>query len=82
MEHSELGIQRVNLARDELEGVSTADMDARRVGRQVTMVLSPLPEGKRRLKYNESDADFDADDEGDASEEDATQEDNVIQEDV
>jgi translation initiation factor IF-3 len=82
MEHSELGIQRVNLARDELEGVSTADMDARRVGRQVTMVLSPLPEGKRRLKYNDSDADFDPDDEGDASEDDAKQEDNAVQEDA
>ncbi len=70
MEHTELGVQRVNLARDELAGVSTADMDARRVGRQVTMVLSPLPESKRRLKYNETEADFDPNDEGDAHEED------------
>ena len=43
-------------------------MEARKVGRQVTMVLSPLPEGKRRLKYNETEADFDPTDEGDASE--------------
>jgi hypothetical protein len=46
------------------------------------MVLSPLPEGKRRLKYNDSDADFDPDDEGDASEDDAKQEDNAVQEDA
>lgn len=68
MEHTELGVERVNLARDELSGVSSADMDARRVGRQVTMVLSPLPEGKRRLKFNETEADFDPNDEGDAHE--------------
>lgn len=68
MEHSELGVQRVNLARDELAGVSTADTDARRVGRQVTLVLSPLPQGKRVLKYNESDADFESDEAADAAE--------------
>ncbi len=78
MEHSELGVQRVNLARDELAGVSTADTDARRVGRQVTLVLSPLPQGKRVLKYNESDADFESDEVADAAE--ATGEADVAEE--
>lgn len=59
MEHKDLGVERVNLARDELAGVAVADMDARLVGRQVTMVLSPLPEAKRKLKFNQSADDFD-----------------------
>lgn len=69
MEHTELGVERVNLARDELAGVSSADTEARKVGRQVTLVLSPLPEGKRRLKYNETEADFDTSDEENSAEE-------------
>jgi len=51
-EHRELGFNRVNLAKDELGGVSTADSPPKLVGRQVTAILSPLPEGKRKLKFN------------------------------
>ena len=52
-EHRELGFQRINRARDELSGVATADSDARLVGRQVTMILSPLPKNRRTLKFNQ-----------------------------
>ncbi len=76
-EHRELGFNRVNLAKDELAGVSTADSPPKLVGRQVTAILSPLPEGKRALKFNRpedvlheseehDDDDFD-DEENDAS---------------
>ncbi len=65
MEHKELGVERVNMARDALEGVATADTEARLVGRQVTMVLSPLPESKRKLKFNLPGDDFDEQDEAD-----------------
>jgi len=41
----------------ELEGVSTADSDPRLVGRQVTIVLSPLPTSQRRLKFNLQESD-------------------------
>ena len=58
-EHRELGFERVNQARDELAGVATSDSDAKLVGRQVTMILSPLPESKRKLKFNRPDDDFD-----------------------
>ncbi|MGC6424293.1 MAG: translation initiation factor IF-3 [Lentimonas sp.] len=51
-EHRELGFERVNLARQELAGVSVADSEPKLVGRQVTAILSPLPEGKRKLKFN------------------------------
>ena len=68
-EHPELGIQRINQARDELAGVSTADGQARHVGRQVILILSPLPEGKRVLKYSRPDDDFDDDEEFEADDE-------------
>ncbi|MGJ8650610.1 MAG: translation initiation factor IF-3 [Opitutaceae bacterium] len=58
-EHRELGFNRVNLAKDELAGVSTADSPPRLVGRQVTAILSPLPEGKRKLKFNRPDVELD-----------------------
>lgn len=51
-EHRELGFNRVNLAKEELAGVSTADSPPKLVGRQVTAILSPLPEAKRVLKFN------------------------------
>ncbi|ADE53867.1 translation initiation factor IF-3 [Coraliomargarita akajimensis] len=58
-EHPELGIARINQARDELSGVSSPDGEARHVGRQVILILSPLPENKRTLKYNRPEDDFD-----------------------
>lgn len=75
MEHKNLGIDRVNMARDELVGVATADMDARLVGRQVTMVLSPLPEAKRKLKFNQSSDDFGEHDVDDSEEHDEAHDD-------
>lgn len=54
-EHRELGFERVKRAAKELEGVASPDSDPRLVGRQVTMILSPLPETKRVLKFNAPD---------------------------
>jgi translation initiation factor IF-3 len=54
-EHRELGYDRVKLASKELEGVASADSEPRLVGRQVTQILSPLPAGKRVLKFNAPD---------------------------
>ena len=39
--------------------VATADMEARLVGRQVTVTLSPLPKNKRLLKFNHPDHEYD-----------------------
>ena len=44
--------ERVNLAASELSGVSAADSPAKLVGRQVGIVLSPLPSKKRQLKFS------------------------------
>ena len=54
-EHRELGFERVKLAAKELAGVALPDSPPRLVGRQVTMILSPLPEAKRVLKFNAPD---------------------------
>ncbi len=54
-EHKQLGVERVQLAATELSGVSTPDSDPKLVGRQVTQILSPLPESKRKLKFNAPD---------------------------
>ncbi|MGB0418311.1 MAG: translation initiation factor IF-3 [Opitutales bacterium] len=51
-EHRELGFERVKLASQELNGVALCDSEPRLVGRQVTQILSPLPESKRKLKFN------------------------------
>jgi translation initiation factor IF-3 len=56
-EHRELGFERVKVAVRELEGVSTADSEPRLVGRQVTIILSPLPENQRKLKFNHTESD-------------------------
>lgn len=72
-EHRELGFERVQLAAQELEGVSVADSPPKLVGRQVTAILSPLPEHKRKLKFNQPghDApDHDEDDHDDHDDDD------------
>lgn len=58
-EHRQLGYERVKLASQELAGVASADSDPRLVGRQVTQILSPLPESKRVLKFNAPDHELD-----------------------
>lgn len=58
-EHKQLGVERVALAAEELSGVSTPDSAPKLVGRQVTQILSPLPEGRRKLKFNSPDHEFD-----------------------
>jgi len=72
-EHKELGIERINKAIEELKGVSQADSEPRLVGRHVTAVLSPLPKGRRVLKFNASgDAIDDAEDDEDGGDPDET----------
>ena len=68
-EHRELGFERVKLAAEELSGVATADTEPRLIGRQVTVTLSPLPENKRVLKFNDSDHEYDDQDDSNETEE-------------
>lgn len=55
MEHTDLGIQRVKEAIKDLSGVGSADMEPKLVGRNVSVVMSPLPEKKRVLKFNKEE---------------------------
>ncbi len=57
MAHQELGDQLVNRIRDDLSTMSQVEMPARKAGRSINMVLSPLPAGKRKRKFKEMDED-------------------------
>lgn len=59
MEHTELGFERVKQAVESLNHIATPDAEPKRVGRNITMILSPLPSNRRSLKYNEPEADND-----------------------
>lgn len=65
-EHPELGIERINQARDELSGVASPDGQARHVGRQIILILSPLAENKRVLKFNQADEAIEGEDRDEA----------------
>jgi translation initiation factor IF-3 len=54
-EHKGLGVERIKMAGDELSGVSSQDSEPKLVGRQVTQILSPLAESRRKLKFNAPD---------------------------
>jgi translation initiation factor IF-3 len=69
-EHRELGFERVLEAVKELEGVSTADSEPRLAGRQISLILSPLPAHKRKLKFHHPDEERPLDQKDDSDEED------------
>ncbi len=52
-EHKDLGFVVINRAVADLEHIGTPDSEPRLAGRSVILIVSPLPEGKRKLKYNE-----------------------------
>ena len=55
MEHKDLGFEKVKQAVTDLGHIGTADMEPKLVGRSVSVVMSPLPEGKRHMKYHEEE---------------------------
>ena len=59
MEHQELGFERVNMAAKTLEHVGSPDAPPKKVGRNVTMIVSPLPENKRHLTFAVDDEEGD-----------------------
>ncbi len=52
-EHKNLGFDVINRTVEDLKHIGTADSEARLAGRSVTLIVSPLPENKRTLKYND-----------------------------
>lgn len=68
MEHKDLAFNVINRAIDHLKHIGIPDGDAKLVGRNISVILSPVAVNKRKLIYNAPDADFDDDDEEDEDE--------------
>jgi translation initiation factor IF-3 len=73
MEHKEFGIEVLKRAIADLAHVGTADCPPRVSGRIAGLTISPLPQTKRKLKYNTPDV-ADREDSADDSGEDDTDE--------
>ncbi|MCG8525793.1 MAG: translation initiation factor IF-3 [Opitutales bacterium] len=63
MEHKDLGIAKVKQSIEDLSHVGSADADPKLVGRNVSALMSPLPEAKRERKYTTRKTEVDHDEE-------------------
>ncbi len=52
-EHKDLGFVVINRTVEDLKHIGTSDNEPRLAGRSVILIVSPLPENKRKLIYNE-----------------------------
>ena len=84
--HRELGFEKLERVKGDLKTMGNVDQEPKLVGRNVVMVLSPLPASKRERKFKLShgdlieeddfdEDDLDEEDLGDEEEEDAQEED-------
>ncbi len=74
--HKELGDVLMARVREDLNGVGVVEMEPKHMGRMITMVISPLPAGKRKRKFappdhlppddEETDADGDPEEDNDS----------------
>ena len=55
MAHQELGYDTIRRAIGELDQIGTPDNEPRLIGRNIIVMMSPLPVNKRKLKYNVSE---------------------------
>ena len=60
MAHQELGEKLMVRVREELSTMGQVEMPSRKTGNTITMVLAPLPPGKRKRKFKIMDADEEA----------------------
>ncbi len=70
MAHQELGFELATQIKTDLLTMAHVDMEPRKAGRNITMMLSPLPEGQRKPKFLAHDDDLHPDDDEDPNEED------------
>ncbi len=70
LEHPEVGYDMVKLALEKLAHVGTPDHVSKLMGRSITTTLTPLPQNKRKLIYNEKPVDIDENDEDEEDEHD------------
>jgi translation initiation factor IF-3 len=71
MEHKQLGFEVINRAIADLTHVAQSEGEARLAGRNINLVLIPLPTGKRKLKFSKHDDPPTADVDDDSSEDDS-----------
>jgi translation initiation factor IF-3 len=55
MAHQDLGYDTIRRAIADLDHIGTPDNEPRLVGRNIIVMMSPLPVNKRKLKYNVSE---------------------------
>ncbi len=72
MAHKEVGFELMKEVKEDLSGVAHIDMEPKLTGRNITMMLSPLPKHLQKPKFknhgdlpDEVDDDFDGDDDDD-----------------
>ena len=75
--HRELGFEKMERIKDDLKTMGNVDQEPKLVGRNVVMVLSPLPEGKRVRKFKLSHGDLIEEDDFEEDEELEGEEDNT-----
>ena len=66
--HQELGFELAKQITDDLAGMAHVDMEPRKAGRNITIMLSPLPEPQRKPKFLAHDDDIHPDDDEDPHE--------------
>ena len=75
--HRELGFEKMERIKDDLKTMGNVDQEPKLVGRNVVMVLSPLPEGMRVRKFKLSHGDLIEEDDFEEDEELEGEEDNT-----
>lgn len=74
MSHTEVGFETMKRAIADLETMGHAENDARLIGRNINVMISPLPANKRKLKFtqpDEPDIEEEEEEEEDEDEDDA-----------
>ena len=61
-EHKDLGVQRMHTVSEMLEHIAVKDAEPKLAGRNVIMMMSPVPQAKRTLKFNHPDDELDHED--------------------
>lgn len=52
MEHTDLGFDTIKRAMDDLQTMAAADNEPRLAGRNISVILSPLPSSRRKRKFH------------------------------
>ena len=82
MAHTEVGFQTIGRAIDDLDHIATADNQPRLIGRNINVMMTPLPANRRELKYTHHDEEIEEEiedhEDGDADETSASEGEEVV----